>query len=447
MKWILRVFPALFLIFSAGLTEVNAQNKLAFPGAEGFGRFATGGRGGSIYHVTNLNDSGEGSLRDAVSRPNRIVVFDVSGVIRLQSALVFSKNLTVLGQTAPGDGIQVYGDQVSFSGADNIIVRYLRIRMGIDGTDGKDAAGVANGKNMIFDHMSVLWGKDENFSVSWGNRGTEPTNITIQNSIIGQGLQPHSCGGLIQTGGGVTLFRNLFIENNTRNPKVKGLNQYVNNVVYNWGDGCYIMGGSEGPSWAHIENNYFINGPWEGATPVFTRGNANFTFYGAGNYHDANRNGQLDGSLMTADQYSASIPVSDWATWDNSTARPQPHPEILSMTTAQEALAWIIDSVGPCLPVRDEVDQYLIDELVSYGTKGTANGIISEKTLPHKGTGTLRGGYKPPDTDQDGIPDAWETANGLNPNDPSDAAAIAANGYSNIENYSFSIGTLTKSPL
>ncbi|MBP8982386.1 MAG: hypothetical protein KBG19_05060, partial [Bacteroidales bacterium] len=130
-----------------------------------------------------------------------------------------------------------------------------------------------------------------------------------------------------------------------------------------------------------------------------------------------------------------------------STARPQPHPEILSMTTAQEALAWIIDSVGPCLPVRDEVDQYLIDELVSYGTKGTTKGITTEKTLPHQGTGTLRRGSKPPDTDQDGIPDAWETANGLNPNDPSDAAAIAANGYSNIENYSFSIGTLTKSPL
>ncbi|MDD3431622.1 MAG: Por secretion system protein, partial [Bacteroidales bacterium] len=324
MKLILRIFLLAFLIFSVGLTGLKAQNKLAFPGAEGFGRFATGGRGGSIYHVTNLNDAGAGSLRDAVSQPNRIIVFDVSGVIRLQSTLVFSKNLTVLGQTAPGEGVQVYGDRVSFSGADNIIVRYLRLRMGVDGTSGKDAAGISNGKNMIFDHLSVLWGRDENFSVSWDSKGTEPTNITIQNSIIGQGLQTHSCGGLVQTNGGVSLFRNLYIENKTRNPKVKGLNQFVNNVVYNWGNGgCYIMGDSEGPSWAHIENNYFINGPWEGATAVFTRGNANFTFYGAGNFYDGNKNGQLDGSLMTANQYSASIPVSDWSTWDNSTARPQ----------------------------------------------------------------------------------------------------------------------------
>lgn len=141
----------------------------------------------------------------------------------------------------------------------NIIVRYLRIRMGVNGTSGKDAAGIANGGNMIFDHMSVLWGKDECFSINWDNKGTEPHDITIQNSIIGQGLQPHSCGGLIQTNGGVTLFRNLYIENKTRNPKVKGLNQFVNNVLYDWGSGAaYNMGGdSNGTSWAEITGNYW----------------------------------------------------------------------------------------------------------------------------------------------------------------------------------------------
>lgn len=220
------------------------------PEPKGSARFATGGRGGAIYHVTNLNDSGTGSLRDAVSQSNRIIVFDVSGVIHLKSPLIFKSNLTVLGQTAPGEGVQVYGDRVSFSGANNIIVRYIRFRMGVGGTSGADACGVSNGKNMIFDHLSVLWGRDECFSVSWDNKGTRPSDITIQNSIIGQGLQSHSCGGLIQTEGGVTLYRNLYIENKTRNPKVKGLNQFVNNVVYNWGGGgCYIMGDSEGPSW------------------------------------------------------------------------------------------------------------------------------------------------------------------------------------------------------
>ena len=250
---------------------------LAFPGAEGFGRFTTGGRGGEIYHVTNLNDSGPGSLRDAVSKEGRIIVFDVSGVIELKSALVFKGNNTILGQTAPGEGIQVYGDRVSFSNASNLIVRHMRFRMGITGTSGADACGVANGTDMIFDHLSVLWGRDENFSVSWDNKNKRPANITIQNSIIGQGLQSHSCGGLIQTIGGVTLYRNLYIENKTRNPKVKGLNQYVNNVVYNWGDGgCYIMSDSEGDSWADIENKYFVKGQWNGSTDPYVRGIKSF---------------------------------------------------------------------------------------------------------------------------------------------------------------------------
>ena len=161
----------LLIAFLVICISMSAQ-QLAFPGAEGFGRFATGGRGGTIYHVTNLNDSGTGSLRDAVSQSNRIIVFDVSGTIYLQSGLVFSSNLTVLGQTAPGEGIQVYGDRVSFSGANNIIVRHMRFRMGKGGTSGKDAAGVANGRNMIFDHLSVLWGRDECFSISWDNKGT-----------------------------------------------------------------------------------------------------------------------------------------------------------------------------------------------------------------------------------------------------------------------------------
>ena len=143
-----------------GAQEASAQ-QLAFPGAQGWGRFAIGARnGGSVYHVTNLNDAGAGSLRDAVSQPNRIVVFDVSGVIRIQSRIAFAKNLYVAGQTAPGEGVTVYGDGVSFSGADNAIVRYMRFRMGAVGTRDKDCAGISNGQNMIFDHCSFAWGQD-----------------------------------------------------------------------------------------------------------------------------------------------------------------------------------------------------------------------------------------------------------------------------------------------
>ncbi len=455
MKRLLTLLLCAAALLSAHNLYADDGNLLAFPGAEGFGRYATGGRGGEIYHVTSLEDtSTQGTFRHAVSGTGRIIVFDVSGIIKLTSALVVSGNNTILGQTAPGEGIQVYGDRISFSGASNLIVRYMRFRMGIDGTADADACGIANGTNMIFDHVTALWGRDECFSVNPDNKG-DLGSITIQNSIIGQGLQSHSCGGLIQTTGGVTLYRNLYIENKTRNPKVKGLNQYVNNVVYNWGNGgCYIMGDSEGDSWADIENNYFINGPWNSATAPFTRGTKTFRYYGPNNYYDSDKDGTLNGYVLSQSETCGYQSTDSYSTWmdsrealndditaynaENSTEI-QLIPAISNLMTAEAALYWMLDSVGPCLPVRDEVDQYLIDELASFGTSGTKNGITTEKTLSHGGTGTLNGGSLPTDSDGDGMPDYWETANGLDPNDASDATAIAANGYANIENYSFSI--------
>lgn len=429
---------ALGLSLLAASPASAADQLPAFPGAEGFGRFATGGRGGEIYHVTNLNDSGSGSLRDAISKSNRIIVFDVSGVINIKDRLVFKSNQTILGQTAPGEGIQVYGNGVSFSGAHNLIVRHMRFRMGIGGTSGKDAAGTAdNTHDQIFDHLSVLWGRDECFSISSNDKSNGPSNITVQHSIIGQGLQPHSCGGLVQTDNGVTLYGNLYIENKTRNPKVKGLNQFVNNVLYDWGGGAaYNMGGdSAGDSWAEITDNYFIAGPWKGTAPL-VGGNANFMFYGDGNYADENRDGVLNGTLYTGTGGGA---LKNSIAELEAAGAPKKFPVIESRLTADKALERLIKEVGASLPVRDEVDQYCIDELTSYGTLGSTGGIITEKSLPHKGTGKLYGGFKPTDTDGDGIPDDWEIANGLDPNDKTDAAKIAANGYANIENYSFSI--------
>ncbi len=443
-------------LLSSAIAHADDSPLVAFPGAEGFGKYATGGRAGSVYHVTNLNDSGTGSFRDAVSQPNRIIVFDVSGIIRPQSPITLSSNLTIAGQTAPGDGIAIYGDRLAISDKTNIICRYLRVRYGIIGTDGKDAVGISGeSTNMIFDHMSVCWGRDENFSIN----STSAQNITIQNSIIGQGLQNHSCGGLIQTNteNGITIYRNLYIDNKTRNPKVKGLNQFVNNVVYNWGSGAaYNMGGeSEGKSLTSIENNYFIVGPVvnyqnvaqdDGTiaygqlvemspTRPFTGGNSNFSTYCVGNMYDSDKDGLLGGNEITQ---------SNWDTYCSGSPTflaqaPESIPAIDNKMSAADAYQWVVDNVGASLPIRDEVDEYVVGELTSLGLSGT---IIQDETnltqFPVGGPGDIRIGTSLTDSDGDGMPDQWEAANGTDPS-VDDAMTIAANGYANIENYINSI--------
>lgn len=404
----------------------SSAQQLAFPGAEGFGKYAVGGRNGSVYHVTNLNDSGAGSLRDAVSQSNRIVVFDVAGVIKLESRLVFKNNLYVAGQTAPGEGITVYGNGVSFSGADNTIVRYLRFRMGVGGDSGKDAAGVANGTNMIFDHLSVSWGRDETFSISSDGKG-DLGNITIQNSIMSQGLLTHSAGGLMQADN-ITLYRNLYADNSTRNNKIKGKNQYVNNIVYNWQNGAYIMGGdSEGTSYCIAEGNLFINGPAKGGN-AFTGGNADYHLYANDNWQDRNMDGVLNPYDIPQSEYSGG-PTFHNARFD--------YPEV-ELWKSSELIEKSLPIVGASLPYRDYADWYVINEVLSFGKKG---GLISrESSLPFGAPSDwkLWGGEKRTDTDGDGMPDAWESANGTDPA-KNDAMVIAANGYANIENYINSI--------
>lgn len=412
------------LLLSIGSVSVNAASQLAFPGAQGWGRFATGGRTGKVYHVTNLNDSGTGSLRDAVSQPNRIVVFDVAGVINISSRIVFAKNLYVAGQTAPGEGVTVYGNGVSFSGADNIIVRHMRFRMGHKGDSGKDCAGIANGQNMIFDHCSFSWGLDETFSINPDGKGTAPQNITLQHCVVGQGLMTHSAGGLIQSDY-ITLLGNFYCDNSTRNNKVKGINQYANNIVYNWSNGAYIMGGdSEGKSYVNIQSNLFINGPAKGGA-AFTGGNADFHCYGVDNWQDRNTDGVFNPSEIT--DYNAATRES----------KPYDYPE-LQLNPGKSLLETNLPTVGATLPYRDPVDCYMVDEVLSYGTMGAL--ISNEETLICGAPNTWKvyKGEKRVDTDKDGMPDDWETANGTNPS-KDDAMAIAANGYANIENYINSI--------
>lgn len=411
------VLASLLLICSAA--SVLAQLP-AFPGAQGFGRFSTGGRGGSVYHVTTLADSGPGSFRDAVSVANRTIVFDIGGVIDYQAPRYAPKaNITIAGQTAPGDGITIYGNGLSFSGANNNICRFIRVRQGINGDSGTDAMGIANGNTMIFDHITSSWGRDETFSISGSI-----TNITIQSSIISQGLQGHSAGGLIQTDGGVSILRSLYIDNDTRNPKVKGVNEYVNNVVCNWETIGYNMGGdSAGESFVNVFNNYFMRGQASGSTAI-GGGNTDFHIYATNNFYDGDRDGILDGTALPFANYGSMDLLSTPFAYPITPA---------SAYSALTALKLAISDAGPSFK-RDSVDELMMTQLTSWGLLGGT--ITSELIAPMSGPGVVRNGTPYTDTDQDGMPNFWESGTGSNPAvTDNNAASPSGSGYTRLEDY------------
>ncbi len=437
---------------------IQAQQLLSFPEAEGFGRFAQGARGyikPEMYLVTTLADEGPGSFRDAVSQPGRFVIFRVAGVIHLKSNITIAPYTTIAGHTAPGDGVVLYGRKVSFSGSNETIARFLRIRLGANAGAGKndDASGISNGKNIILDHVSLSWGLDEVFSINWDKRGMEPDSITIQNSIIAQGLHHynHSAGGLIQTGGKVSILKSLYISNKTRNPKVKGINEFVNNVVYNFGNAnktqdehkvsadAYILGGGSAmTSDVLILHNYFIGGPATPETKLtpFSRGNENFNLYQAGNYYDNNKNGRLDGDPIEGnDQWYPGLQPENFKT----EADYANYPSVSPAMNAREAYQYLLERAGAILPKRDPVDNFLIQELKSAGKSGLYVFDESDLPLPNGGLGNITTASAPIDTDNDGIPDTWEDQLGLNKNNSSDALQHNKDpkyqGYLNIEVY------------
>lgn len=339
-------------------------------------------------------------------------------MINITDRIAVSKNIYIAGQTAPGQGISVYGNGLSWSNADGAIVRYIRVRMGGGGDSGKDGITIAEGSTMIFDHVSVAWGRDETFSING-----EVHNVTIQNSIVAQGLETHSCGGLMQSDYGISLFRNLYIDNKTRNPKVKGMNDFQNNVVYNWGGGGgYIAGDSEGASYANVVNNYFVSGPSTSVT-AFTRGNANFHGFVSNNWYDSDKNGALDGSALAENTGSYSDMDIVTTQFD--------YPAPATLLTPEDAVTVVLGGTGCSFPARDAVDKLLVTQVQSYG----AEGALIDDESDVGGVGTILGGTAPTDTDGDGIPDAYETANGLDANDATDAMTITSSGYTNLEVY------------
>jgi pectate lyase len=353
-----------------------AANTIAFPGAEGFGALATGGRFGEIYSVTNLDDSGPGSFRDAVSKPGRFVVFSVGGVIRLKSNVSVASRITLAGHSAPGDGIAFYGKSVSFSGSSNVIVRYLRFRQGIGGDRGKCSVNLSGGSDMIFDHCSVEWGRWDCLGLTQGSH-----DITFQNCIIGEGIDPQRFGSLTDSVTNITYSHNLWINNQSRNPKAKGTIQYLNNIVYNWGVTGLVGGHSAADHQLDAIGNYFIKGPssndrfagqFTGTDHVFQRDN----------YADLDCDGKLDGRAVEEKDFGDRESAPTFA----AKAFLTPHLPV-RIDAASAAYEKVVKTAGASLH-RDSVDARLITELTSLGKLGG----ISHNETEAGGIGELRSG-------------------------------------------------------
>ena len=477
----------MLLVLLAGITTISAEEAKektpAFPGAEGFGRYVSGGRGGKVYHVTNLEDSGTGSLRWAISQNgSRTIVFDVSGTIHLKSVLnIKGGNLTIAGQTAPGDGICIADYPVSIQ-ANNVILRYLRFRLGNkyvteNGADSWDGLGGMDQQDIMVDHCSVSWSIDECLSI-YGVK-----NSTVQWCISSQSLQDagHSKGahgyGGNWGGSGISYHHNLMAHHESRVPRLgprytTQLDERMdmrNNVFYNWaGNGCY---GGEAMK-VNIVNNYYKPGPGTAQisavrqrriagigirTSKYVKTYPDYqpTEHIWGKFYvDGNVNSKY--SDVTNDNWTYGIynqiTNSDndnlfTATTKDTMKLSQPIDFVYVTThTAAEAYNKVLAYAGCCL-TRDEVDQLIINDtqngLATHTGSGNHNGIIDsqEDNKPVDADAnwsawpTLNSSEAPKDTDGDGMPDAWETANGLNPNDAKDGSSVGEDGYTNLENY------------
>ena len=439
-------------------TTANYQG-IAFPGAEGFGKYTTGGRGGKVYIVTNLNDKGPGSFREAAeAKDKRIIVFALSGTIHLETKLAIKGDVTIAGQSAPGDGICLADQSVSIGG-DNIIIRYMRFRMGdkyqrggmVDGNGGDDAFGGTRRKNIIIDHCSMSWSTDEVFSIYAGDSTTlqwnlisEPLNYSYHFETGDKDYEHHGYGG-IWGGKHLSAHHNLFAHCNNRNPRFDGIRNakeenvdYRNNVIYNWGGNNIYAG--EGGNY-NLINNYFKYGPttnpnaryrivspgkWE--NPVIPYGK----YYVNGNYVD----GAPD---MTKDNSLGVIMGNNGTAEDKkNTLINEPHPAIyISMQSAEDAYEMVLRKVGASHR-RDTLDERIIQNVKDRTGRmidvqgGYPHGTPYEMTL--NAWPALRSEAAHADNDKDGMPDEWEKKNGLNPSDPSDASGYKiSKNFTNIE--------------
>ena len=478
------IFKSLLLLcLCMAATVVLAEEKTpAFPGAEGFGRYVTGGRGGNVYHVTSLADDGsEGTLRWALGKSGvKTIVFDVSGTIHLQSSLDISiGNVTIAGQTAPGDGICVADYPVSIK-ANNVIVRYMRFRLGnknvlANGADGWDGFGGFDQQDWIIDHCSVSWSIDECLSVL-GNKNTTVQWCLVAQSLVNSGHSKgaHGYGGN-WGGSGASFHHNLIAHHGSRTPRLgprptTQLDERMdmrNNVIYNFGgNGCY---GGEGMN-VNIVNNYYKPGP---GTPTDKKG---YRIAGIGirtntyvNTYPAYAPAlHLWGKYYVTGNYNSKYPQLNQDNWTygiinqidasgcdgtftqetkDSIKLAEPIDYILTTThSAADAYDRVLDFAGASLH-RDSFDELMVSDTrngkATYTGSGLSKGFVnsqddnkpSDADASWSAWPTLASKEAPKDTDGDGMPDEWELANALDPTNPKDGKTIGADGYSNLENY------------
>src|SRR5215207_2433934 len=408
----------------------GTQPLAAFPGAEGAGANAKGGRGGDVYHVTNLNDAGAGSLREGIRTATgpRTIVFDVAGTINLVTRLNVNKSfLTIAGQTAPGDGVTVAGHSTVVSG-NNVVIRYLRFRVGDTNCPviQDDALWVDRTSDVILDHVSASWSVDETLSVTESNR------VTVQWSFITESMKnschekgAHGYGSLIRYGAGqVTYHHNLYAHHDSRNPRVGdniGLD-FVNNVIYDWGgESSYSGPADEGSPRVNYVGNYLVAGPMTASSKLraFSSGGSTTQIYQSNNLIDGDKDGTRDGAN------------NEWSMFIGSYTRREPARfEFAQVNTHDAATAYelVLKTAGNALR-RDPVDERVAGEVRSE----TGRHINSQSDVG--GYPVLNPGPALNDADNDGIPDEWESNHGLNPIDAADGRAVVAGGYTNLELY------------
>ena len=454
---------------------ICAQSPIAFSGAEGYGKYSKGGRGGSVIEVTNLNDSGEGSLRAAIEASGpRIIVFKLSGTIELKSNLRIQNDyITIAGQTAPGDGITLRGYPLLID-ANHVIIRYIRVRLGDESGDDTDAITSRYTKHLILDHVSASWSIDETLSVYHCD------SVTVQWCLISESLylsnhkkgSDHGYGGIWGSNHS-TYHHNLLAHHSSRNPRFAsgcGYTDYRNNVVYNWG-----YKSTYGGEIHQLNNSKFNTAIINMIANYYKPGPATVT--GEVSHQLANpwsRNGEVDyGKWYIADNVmegSNEVTTDNWKGVVASLTRingvqegkpnnPSAIPGLklmkpwssmpIKQQTASVAYKDVLSKAGASFPKRDEIDIRIIDE--TRGGYATYEGASYKKKHPvadaTKKTGIIDsqsevGGWpklisvpSPLDSDHDGMPDQWEIENKLNPKDPSDANQTGMDGYTMIETY------------